>query len=105
MSGLIQVGDKFVIPNLRLDSQLVRVGSRIINLDAIAHVEYDPGGSTLEVFFQITPPILLCDHEAECLWKLLEQSALDAMSEENAAELRPIVNSCIQEHILGTAHE
>ncbi len=84
MSTLIRVGDKFVIPNSQLDSQLVRVGSRIINLDAIAHAEYDPTGSTLEIFFQILPSIVLCDDEAECLWKLLEQTALDVMPVENA---------------------
>ncbi|MBD1926489.1 hypothetical protein H6F74_09565 [Trichocoleus sp. FACHB-90] len=81
---LMKVGSKFVFPNSQSDSQLVRVGSRIINLDAIAHAEYDPTGSTLEIFFQILPSIVLSDDEAECLWKLLEQSALDVMPEENA---------------------
>ncbi|MBD2001895.1 MULTISPECIES: hypothetical protein [Cyanophyceae] len=82
--SMIRIGDKFVIPNLRMESPLVRVGGRIINLDAIAHAEYDATGSTLEIFFQILPSIVLSDDEAECLWKLLEQSALDVMPEENA---------------------
>ena len=67
-----------------MNSQLVRIGERVINLSAIAHAEYDPTGSTLEVFFLILPSIVLCDDEAECLWKLLEQTALDVMPAENA---------------------
>ncbi|MEP0799049.1 hypothetical protein [Funiculus sociatus] len=67
-----------------MNSQLARIRERIINLSAIAHAEYDPIGSTLEIFFQILPSIVLFDDEAERLWILLKQTGLDVTPVENA---------------------
>ena len=65
-----------------MNSQLVRIRERVINLSAIAHAEYDAIGGTLEIFFQILPSLVLCDEEADSFWELLQESVLDATPQQ-----------------------
>lgn len=78
---LMRIGDRLSIP----DSRLIRIGNRIFNLNTIDCVEYREnylsiyqGGSDC--------PLTLHGAEAQHLWNLLSNSALDVTPQPQVEE-------------------
>ncbi|MBD1899244.1 hypothetical protein NDI44_08570 [Trichocoleus sp. DQ-A3] len=80
---LMRIGDRLSIP----DSRLIRIGNKIINLNTIDYIEYRENILTLQIFQGGSDcSVTLHDAEAQHLWNLLSNSALDVTPQPQVEE-------------------